>query len=125
MGKPDFKGGQEKSRVKTRKNWHFSRGNQKELFQFCPGRMEAPPLHILNQVILYFILFKMSQKMSKNPIIFTFLQHFPKFAPAPLQNFGVGPKFDHIPFCVSSLFFPKVIEEKPLGSWLDPPPPPW
>ena len=30
-------------------------------------------------------------------------------------------KFDYTKFGVSNLFFSKVIEEKPLGVWLDPP----
>ena len=62
----------------------------------------------------------------------TFFQHFPKFAPLPLLNFGVDPKFDHIPYVYiikvelykawcSNLFFSKVIEEKPFGGRLDPP----
>ena len=75
--------------------------------------------------------------MPKKPIILTFFEHFPKFAPLPLQNFGMNLKFDHTPMCillkldyakfsVSNLFFSKVIEEKPLeggggGSVLPPP----
>ena len=61
----------------------------------------------------------------------TFFKQFPKFAPLPLLNFEVDLKFDHIPLCVllklkyakfgvSNLFFPNVIEEKPLGGRLDP-----
>ena len=71
------------------------------------------------------------KKMSKIPIIFTFL-HFPEFTQPPLLNFGinVNPKFDHIPllcillklhfakFDVSRLFCSKGIEEKPLMNLL-------
>ena len=32
-------------------------------------------------------------------------------------------KLDCAKFGVCNLFFKKVIEEKPLGGWLDPPPP--
>ena len=119
----------QKSRVQNRKLSFFQR-NQGQLSQFCPGRIEALLLHILDPK-LSFILFKLSQKMSKKPIILTFFQHFPKFAPLPLLNFGVDPTFDHPPMCillkldyvkfgVSNLFFSKVIEEKPLVVGLTP-----
>ena len=38
--------------------------------------------------------------MSKRPIILTSLKQFSKFAPLPLQNFGVDLKFDYIPLYV-------------------------
>ena len=76
----------------------------------------------------------MFHKMSKKPIILTFFQHLPKFAPLPLLTFGIDPKFDDTPtpmcillkldyakFGVSDLFCSKVIEEKPLGCRLEPP----
>ena len=47
MGKPDFREGQEKSRDKTEK-LSFFEGNQRKLFQRCPGRIEAPFLHVLD-----------------------------------------------------------------------------
>ena len=116
-----------KSRLKTGKNSYFQ-GSQGQLFQFCPGRIEAPPpplLHIIDSNYPSFYL-KYPRKSQKTYNL-TFFQHFPKFAPLPLPNFGVDLKFDHIsPMCillkldyaklgVSKLFFSKVIEEKPLG----------
>ena len=77
----------------------FFQGNQGKLFLFCPGRIEAPPFThaFLTQIILHFL-----QNVPENvkSIILTFFQHFLKFVPLPLLNFGVDPKFDHIPLCV-------------------------
>ena len=56
MGKPDFREGQVESRVKTEKKLSFFQGNQGQLFQFCPGRIEAPILHILDPNYLSFYL---------------------------------------------------------------------
>ena len=39
----------------------------------------------------------MSQKMSKT-YNFDIFQHFPTFAPLPLLNFEMNPKFDHTPY---------------------------
>ena len=76
----------------------------------------------------------MSKKMSKNYNFDIFL-HLPKFTPLPFLNFGMNPKFDHIPptcillklhyakFDVSRFFCSKVIKEKPLGGSARPPPP--
>ena len=36
----------------------------------------------------------------EEPIILTFSQLFPNFAPLPLLKFRVDPKFDHIPVCI-------------------------
>ena len=76
----------------------------------------------------------MFKKMSKKPIILTFLNTFPNLHLSPLLNFGMNPKFDHIPpmyillklhyakFDISGLLCSKVIEKTPLGGRLDPPP---
>ena len=93
------------------------------MFQFCPERIEAPFLHILDPNYSSFY-FKCSRTCQKNPIILTFFKQFPKFAPLLLLNYEVDLKFDHMcillklncaKFGVSNLFFSKVIEEKPLG----------
>ena len=47
MGKPDFREGQGKSRVKTGR-MSFFQGNQGKLFHFFPERLEAPFLHVLD-----------------------------------------------------------------------------
>ena len=78
-----------KSGVKTGKKLTFSQGNQGKLFQFCSGRIEAVFLHILDPNYPSFYL-KCPRKCQK-PIILTFSQHLPKFAPRALPNFGVEP----------------------------------
>ena len=61
---------------------------------------DRSPLYIHSRSKLCFILFKISQKTSKKLIILKFFKHFPKYAPLPLLNFGVNPKFDRTPLCV-------------------------
>ena len=134
MGKPYFSEGQAE---KKSQNWNersFFKGNHGQLLQFCPGRIEAPLLHILDPNSPSFYL-KCPRKCKKTPIILAFFQYFPKFGPLPLLHFGVGPKFDHISLCAyiskldyakfgaSNLLLSKVIEEKPLGVGPIPPPP--
>ena len=63
-----------------------------------PWKERSPPLHILDTNYHPFYL-KHPRKCQK---IYNFdiFQHFPKFAPLPLLNFGLNPKFDHNPLCV-------------------------
>ena len=96
--KPDFKGGTGGKIGSKLEKLSFFQGNQGQLFQFCPGRIEAPFYTFLTQIILHFI--QNVPENIKKPIILTFFQHFPKFVPLPLRNFGTDPKFDHILLCV-------------------------
>ena len=48
MKKPDFKGGTGGKIGSKLEKLSFFQGNQGQLFQFCPGRIEAPLLHILD-----------------------------------------------------------------------------
>ena len=47
MGKPDFREEQVGRKVGSKlEKLSFFQGNQRQLFQFCPGRIEAPFLYI-------------------------------------------------------------------------------
>ena len=83
--------------VKTGK-LSFLQGNQGQFFKFCSGRIEAPLLHITDPNYPSFYS-KCSRKCQKT-YNFDIFQHFAKFAPLPLLNFGVDPGFHHIPLCV-------------------------
>ena len=63
-----------KSRAKTGK-LSFFHGNQGQWFQFRPGRIEDPFLHIIDPRE---ITLKMPQKIQKT-YNFAIFQHFPKF----------------------------------------------
>ena len=76
----------------------FFQGNQGQLFQICPGKIEAHLLHNVDLNCPSFYI-KCPRKCQK-PIILTFFKQFPKFPPLLLPNFGVDPKFDHIHLCV-------------------------
>ena len=119
---------------KKGQNWKklsFLQGNQEQFFQFCPGRIEAPFLHVLDPNSASFYV-KCPRKWQKT-YNFDILKHFYKFTPLPLLKFVFNPKSDHILPCVHYLswimqslmfltcFFSKVIEEKPLGVGLTPP----
>ena len=60
----------------------MGQGDQEQLFQFCPGRIEAPLLHILDPNYLSFYL-KCPRKCKKKPVMLTFFKQFLKFAPPP------------------------------------------
>ena len=61
---PDFREGQVESRAKTGK-LSFFQGNQRQLFQFCPGRIEALFVHILDPDSPFFYL-KCPRKYHRN-----------------------------------------------------------
>ena len=98
MGMPDFKKGQAEKYGQNWKKLSFFQGNQGQLFQFCPGGTEIPLLHILDLNYLSFYL-KCPRKY-QNPKILIFFQHFPKFAPFALPNFGEKLNFNHTSLCV-------------------------
>ena len=119
-----------KSRAKTRKIVIFP-GKSGQLFQFCPGRIEALFYTFFTQIIL-----KCPRKYQKTHNFEIFL-HFPKFAPLLLSNFEENPKFDHIPMYVLLKFhyakfgvsnFYQRLSKKNLWGFCSippPPPPPW
>ena len=127
MGMPYFMEGQVESRAKTRKAEIFPGKPE----AFVPILPEALLLHILDQDCPSFYLrFSRTYQETYN---FDFFRHFPKFVFFPSQFLGkilnliIPPmcmllKFDYTKFGVSNLFSSNVIEEKPLGVWLDPPP---
>ena len=86
-----------KSKVKTRKTVIFH-GNQGQLFQFCPGRIEAPLLHIPDPNYLSFYL-KCPRKYQKtyNFDIFPTLSQIRTFPP---PKFWGNPQFDHTRMCI-------------------------
>ena len=86
-----------KSRPKLEK-LSFLQENQRELFQFCPGRIEAPLLHILDPNYPSFYL-KRPRKCQDN-FNFDIFQAVSQICTSPLLNFRVDLKFDHIPLCV-------------------------
>ena len=88
MGKPDFSEGQAESRG-------MFQGNQGQFFQFLPWKDRSPIFTRLdpNSPSFYVKCPRICQK-TYNLDIF---QHFPKFTPLPFLNFGVNPKFYHIP----------------------------
>ena len=98
MGKPDFIGGTGEKVGSKLKKLSFSQRNQEQLFQFSPGRIEAHFLHILD--LNYPSFYLKCPRICQKTYNFDIFQHFPKFAPLPLLNFGLAPIFDHIPLCV-------------------------
>ena len=121
-----------KSRVKTGKTVIFQ-GNEGKLFQFFPGRIEAPLLHILDPNYPSFYL-KCLRKCQKTYNFYIF-QTVSQICTSPPCFCGGSKISSHPPMCilsklhyakfsVSNLCFSKVIEEKPLWGRLDPPPPP-
>ena len=85
-----------KSRANTRKLLFFQ-GNQGQLFQFCFAKLETRILHILDPNYSSF-LSKMPQKISQKPIILTFFDTSPNFAPLLLPNFVEHSEFDYTPY---------------------------
>ena len=74
----------------------FFQGNQGQLFQFCPGRIETLFLHIPDPDYPSFYL-KCPRKYQK-PYNFEIFFTLPKFAPLLLPNFGKHSKFDYNPY---------------------------
>ena len=81
-----------KSRVKTGKTVIFPRIAEK-LFQFFPGTIEAPFLHVLDPNSPSFNV-KCPRKCQK-PYNFDIF-YFSQIYTSPLLNFEINPKFDHI-----------------------------
>ena len=85
-----------KSKDKTGKTVIFPEIAGKIVPIFALEGQEAPFLHVLdpNSPSIYV---KCPRKCRKTYNFDIFL-HFRKFTPLPLLNFGMNPKFDHIPY---------------------------
>ena len=99
-------------------------GNQGQLLQFCPGRLEDLILHILDPNYSSFYL-ECPRKYQKTYNIDIF-SHFPKFVPLPPQNFKktinliipamcILLKFDSAKSGVSNISLPKLSKKNLWG----------
>ena len=98
VGKPDFREGQADQSGQNWKKTVIFLGKSMAIVLIFPWKDRDPLLHVLDLNSPSFYV-KCSRKCQKT-YNFKFFQHFPKFTPLPLLNFGVNPKFDHILLCV-------------------------
>ena len=95
LGKPNFREGQaEKSKLEK---LSFFQGNRGNCFNFALEGWKPPFYTFLTQIIIHFLY--VSEHVKKT-YTFDIFETLSQICTSLLPNFGVDPKFDHIPLCV-------------------------